>query len=434
MAELFLDREALVNLTADVLNGGRTLVFLVAVHGHIEMARLLLEYGAQTTMTQVNGVVQEARRIASLRGHHELATIFVVSKASSDLAAEGDRAGIFQTAIEAGGVFPSAIEPAAAMPVEVGCGVELRGLKAKPELNGRRGRVQSLDAATGRFVVVLSDDDDDAVATSSGDPQVYRLRASNLTVVVASPDSAAGVCAGAPLPPLAQWVPHLQPAAQAALFRWALAALADSAKCFAVFFAPHRFPQEGRGGGGAAEAAAPASLTGGAAPLDAALWRGYLGHDGAVDVRRLVVSFLVYPKASTRRLLHEVAAFGTAAEAAVCGGEGGGSGGAPFVAKRVALQGLVAKPELNGARGTAIGFAEGTGRYEVAVDGRQSQPLALKPANLRLWLGAVAPATAPPEVPLPRPSAVVQAAKARRAWAKETRRRAAAGTASTHRD
>ena len=62
----------------------------------------------------------------------------------------------------------------------------------------------------------------------------------------------------------------------------------DSAACFTALFAPLAEP-----------------------PLSqAVLLRGYVAHDGMAGVRRLIVSFLVHPKAGTRRVLRELAAIG----------------------------------------------------------------------------------------------------------------------------
>ena len=45
------------------------------------------------------------------------------------------------------------------------------------------------------------------------------------------------------------------------------------------------------------------------------------------------------------------------------------------------LNGLVAKPELNGRTGTAVSFDDATGRYSVELDGTSSS-LMIKPCNL----------------------------------------------------
>ena len=98
--------------------------------------------------------------------------------------------------------------------------------------------------------------------------------------------------------PLAQWVPVLPGAARTVLLTWARAAVQDAGVCFAVFYADLDlvFP-----------------------PPSQALvhvWRGRVGHDGVVGIQRLIVSFLVHPKAGTRRALWELAAMGDLGAAA----------------------------------------------------------------------------------------------------------------------
>ena len=49
---------------------------------------------------------------------------------------------------------------------------------------------------------------------------------------------------------------------------------------------------------------------------------------------------------------------------------------------RVALIGLQAKPELNGATGVVMSFSEATGRYAVQLD-TGGEPVMVKEANLK---------------------------------------------------
>ena len=98
--------------------------------------------------------------------------------------------------------------------------------------------------------------------------------------------------------PMAQWVPALPAAERTALLTWARAAVQDAEVCYAVFYAD-------------LDLVPP--------PPPQALgheWRGILGHDGVVGIRRLIVSFLVHPKAGTRRALCELAAMGDLGAAA----------------------------------------------------------------------------------------------------------------------
>ena len=54
---------------------------------------------------------------------------------------------------------------------------------------------------------------------------------------------------------------------------------------------------------------------------------------------------------------------------------------APLVGQRVAIEGISAKPELNGQKGVAIGFDDGKGRYNVKLD--SGAVVAIKPNNLQ---------------------------------------------------
>ena len=47
----------------------------------------------------------------------------------------------------------------------------------------------------------------------------------------------------------------------------------------------------------------------------------------------------------------------------------------------VVINGLVAKPELNGRRGTAVSFDDDKGRYSVEIDG-SSTSFTINPCNL----------------------------------------------------
>jgi hypothetical protein len=53
----------------------------------------------------------------------------------------------------------------------------------------------------------------------------------------------------------------------------------------------------------------------------------------------------------------------------------------PLLGRRVVINGLVAKPDLNGCTGTAVRFDDATGRYSVELDGISSSFM-LKPCNL----------------------------------------------------
>ena len=54
---------------------------------------------------------------------------------------------------------------------------------------------------------------------------------------------------------------------------------------------------------------------------------------------------------------------------------------APLVGKRVVVNGMISKPELNGRGGTAISFDDGKGRYSVRLD--SGETLAIKSNNLQ---------------------------------------------------
>jgi hypothetical protein len=144
-------------------------------------------------------------------------------------------------------------------------------------------------AQNGHHVVVhllLDYDADVNKAERKGKTPLY-IAASlcHLPVVKLLLDREAGVSS-----PMAQWVPALPAYARTVLVTWARAAVQDAGVCYAVFYADLVSPT-----------------------LPDALvheWRGLVGHDGVVGLRRLIVSFLVHPKAGTRRALWELAAMG----------------------------------------------------------------------------------------------------------------------------
>jgi hypothetical protein len=53
----------------------------------------------------------------------------------------------------------------------------------------------------------------------------------------------------------------------------------------------------------------------------------------------------------------------------------------PLLGRRVVINGLVAKPELNGRPGTAMSFDDDKGWYSVALDGTSSL-IIIKPCHL----------------------------------------------------
>ena len=65
-----------------------------------------------------------------------------------------------------------AAEPSSPPPIPIGTNVQLRGLQAKPELNGQRGVVTGFEASTGRCSVQLED----------GRGTTYSLKPENLDV------------------------------------------------------------------------------------------------------------------------------------------------------------------------------------------------------------------------------------------------------------
>ena len=84
--------------------------------------------------------------------------------------------------------------------------------------------------------------------------------------------------------------------ARTELSSWVSSSLVDSRACYTAFFESQP-EQDGH----------PQDLP--LQPPPDILLRTCIGHDGVSGIRRLVVSFLVYPKANTRRLLREMAAF-----------------------------------------------------------------------------------------------------------------------------
>ena len=63
---------------------------------------------------------------------------------------------------------------------------------------------------------------------------------------------------------------------------------------------------------------------------------------------------------------------------------------------RVCIEGLQAKPELNGRKGVIRGaFRQDSGRWTVEIDADDKGPnvqVSMRPANLKVWLGTCPPA------------------------------------------
>ena len=92
--------------------------------------------------------------------------------------------------------------------------------------------------------------------------------------------------------PYSHWGHLLPPAARAELRSWARAARRDARACFDALYAP-----TAAGTGGLEEAGAPR--------VEGQLLRAVV-HDGTRHLQRLIASFLVYPRAATRRYLLEI--------------------------------------------------------------------------------------------------------------------------------
>ena len=90
------------------------------------------------------------------------------------------------------------------------------------------------------------------------------------------------------------------------------------------------------------------------------LLRGYLCHDCVVDARRLIVPFLVHPKAGTRRVLRELTAIGYL-DAGAGGGEAVSDTAVAAAARRAA------KVRAMWARLGSRGFGEGAVEEEITA-------------------------------------------------------------------
>jgi ankyrin repeat protein len=91
--------------------------------------------------------------------------------------------------------------------------------------------------------------------------------------------------------PIMQWGPYIPPPAWNQLLSWVSASLADSRACYAALF--HSTDGD---------------------VVDSKLTLRAVTHDGFLHIRRVLISYLVFPKESTRRLLREVAAYGLSSQ------------------------------------------------------------------------------------------------------------------------
>lgn len=88
---------------------------------------------------------------------------------------------------------------------------------------------------------------------------------------------------------LAQWIPVLPLEARSEFSAWVSSSISDSSACYAAFFRP---------------------ITTFTSSTATCLLRNQIGHDGISHIRRLVISYLVFPNPKTRKIIHECNAFG----------------------------------------------------------------------------------------------------------------------------
>ena len=90
-----------------------------------------------------------------------------------------------------------------------------------------------------------------------------------------------------------------------------------------------------------------------------------------------------YKHAATAQLLRQHAKQQTPREAGAAVAHAAATAPAPNLSgRRVSIDGLKGRPELNGRCGVAGRFDAAKGRYEVAVEG-EAEAVLLKPANLQ---------------------------------------------------
>ena len=309
VVQLLLDRGAGVN-QAD--NEGVTPLYIAAQEGHLDVVQLLLGRGADVEVYAP--CFGTAREVATEEGHTAVAQLIAASEEARTLAQQGN-VEPFRAQIEAAELYAPMAQwvpalPAAARTVlltwarssvqdaRVCYAVFYADLDLVPPplphgalVHDWRGRVGHGGVVGIRRLIVSfrvhlaawarASEKNRALAQQGN---VEPLRAQIEAAELSSP--------------LAQWVPALPAAAWTVLMTWARAVVQDAGACYAVFYAD-------------LDLVSP--------PPPQALvheWRGIVGHDGVIGIQRLTVSFLVHPKAGTRRALWELAAMGDLGAAA----------------------------------------------------------------------------------------------------------------------
>ena len=253
VVQLLLDHEADVNQAE---NDGYTPLYIAAQEGHLPVVKLLLDRGADVNLANTNGDTPLC--IAAYNGYLCVVKLLLDCGAGENQAkTDGDTP--LSIAAQEGhlDVVQLLLEHAADLAVNDGAA---------------RRRATSRGHAAVAQLLAASEEARALAQQGNAEPFRAQIEAAELGS------------------PLAQWVPALPAAARTVLVTWARAAVQDAGVCYAVFYADLVLPP----------------------PPDALVheWRGLVGHDGVVGLRRLIVSFLVHPKAGTRRALWELAAMG----------------------------------------------------------------------------------------------------------------------------
>jgi hypothetical protein len=262
VVKLLLDRGADVNPA--MTNEGYTPLLIAAREGHLPVVQLLLDRGADGSQANDDG--NTPLLIATQQGHLPVVQLLL------DRGADVNEANTYGLLVAA----QHGHLPVVQLLLDRGANVEAY----HPCIGDAYEMATSLGHAAVAELIAASEEAHALAEQGYAEPFRAQIEAAEL---------------GAPM---AQWVPALPAAERTALLTWARAAVQDAEVCYAVFYAD-------------LDLVPP--------PPPQALgheWRGILGHDGVVGIRRLIVSFLVHPKAGTRRALCELAAMGDLGAAA----------------------------------------------------------------------------------------------------------------------
>jgi len=271
---------------------GETALFIAAFEGNTHVVELLLERGALVHLVEA-GSGSSPLFVAAQEGHLQIVEALIdQGSADPNQCRESDEWTPLMIAIDEG--QDAVVERL----LRHGAKVDLRSIDGMNPLG------MAATAGSDSIVQTLLEHGVDIEAKIGGNAEtaLELARAADHTGVVellkrveiARSDAYNGrfdrfrdaIASGSLPAPIIQWAPYVPPPAWNQLISWVAGSLADSRACYVALF--H---------------SADGNVVNSELSLRA------ITHDGLIHIRRVLISYLVYPRENTRRLLREVAVF-----------------------------------------------------------------------------------------------------------------------------